>query len=254
VKKWIVIPLLLLLLTGCTQPRVLTELPDGELVEYVELRDGYLHFTDQDVVGGPHMSTYSPAGMRVVDTPDYQDIVADLGMDPIEMSKTLPEKYHLTYEALQDVLKRSGHYPAGGYSFLLRGDPGEYYITDIQGAYPTFCITLKRMTGDEPNFWFYYFPRHDHWPQFRVFPWEIVGGMEKDNIYHSEVNGQEVGVMYDIQTIKSRFPGVEWEYFYGGFYAGDLAVTIETNYSYCTQAEFVEVFLAIFDYLTALKE
>ena len=77
--------------------------------------------------------------------------------------------------------------------------------------------------------------------------------MEKDNIYHSEVNGQEVGVMYDIQTIKAFFPGVEWDYFYGGFYAGDLAVTIESNYSYCTQAEFVEVFLAIFDYLTALE-
>ena len=78
-------------------------------------------------------------------------------------------------------------------------------------------------------------------------------GANKDSIYRSEVNGRAVGVYHDTIRLQAFFPGAEWDYFYAGFYAGDLAVCIESDYSYCTQEEFVEVFLAIFDYLTALE-
>ncbi len=246
-----IIILPLLLFTGCTPKRILTDLPDGEIVEYVELRDGYLHFAD----GGQFAGGASSVAARPIELP-YEEVVADLGFDPVEMSLTLPEKYHLTEESLEEVSEGTTppyDMPFGGYAFSCKGDPGEYYITESIRARPEFRIILKRMTGlkNESH------PHHNHWVNFDVFPWELTGwgyvGKSSEEIYRSEVNGQEVGALHDIEQLQAFFPGAKWDYYYGGFYAGDLAVCVESDYSYCTQAEFIEVFLAIFDYITALE-
>lgn len=242
---------LLLLLTGCTPKRILTDLSEENVVEYVTLQDGYLHFNDGTLFQGNDPSVSA----RPIDMP-YDKVVEDLGFDPVAMSLTLPEKYHMTEDALEEVAEATVppyDIPYGGYTFSCPGDPGEYYITESIRARPEFRIILKRMTGLENES----HPHHEHWVNFDVLPWELSGwgyvGKSNDDVYRSEVSGQVVGVLHDTVRLQSFFPGVEWDYFYGGFYIGDLAVCIESDYGYCTQEEFVEVFLAIFDYLTALE-
>lgn len=251
--------LLLLLLAGCTPKRILTDLSEEDFIAYVALQDGYLHFTDDQLIQGSYLSSLE-LDMEIADTPDYSDVVADLGVDPVAMSNTLPEKYHLTPEALQDVYisGATGEYPFGGYRFLLRGDPGEYYVTDRIAVYPEFRISMKRMTGAEKESP----PFHDHCPVFYVLPWEMTRYGKSENqtpkyeIYRSEINGHPVGVTHRrfLFTYLDHFPGAKWDYYYGGFYVDNLAVCIESDFSYCTQEEFIDVFLAIFDYLTELKE
>ncbi len=249
-----IVVLLLLLLTGCTSKRILTDLSEEDFIAYVSLQDGYLHFTNADLFEGTHLISAVGSEMEM----SYEEVVEDLRVDPVEMSKTLPEKYHLTEESLGRILKSdlpTYDIPYGGYEFIRKGDPGEHYIAETVRAKPEFRIILKRMHGGERENCLF----HDSWTAFDVFPWELTGRgfnpnrLSDDEIYHSEVNGQEVGVTHRIIRLQYFFPDVEWDYFYGGFYAGDLAVCVESDYSYCTQAEFIEVFLAIFDYITALE-
>lgn len=254
-RKCVVYVLILLLLTGCTQPRVLTDLPDGEIVERVKLQDGYLRFID---------GTYLRGGEWSIDV-EYLDLPSDavvghLGFDPIEMSLTLPEKFRLTEDSLEPVkrgLSPPYKMPFGGYVFSRKGDPGEY-ATEKHTIYPEFRIILKRVTEEERNIKTIYMPMHRAYSRFGTLSWELWGVNEKDREkYHgewrSEIGEYEVSVLHDVEYGGLFFPGVEWDYFYGGFYVGDLSVCIESKYGYCTQAEFVEVFLAIFDYLTALE-
>ena len=249
--------LVCLFLPGCTPRRILTDFWEEEYITYIALQDGYLHFTEDEHIYGSYVDLLEISA-RYAETPEYSDIVADLGVDPVEMSKILPEKFHLTPETLQPVTisgsEGEGEYPFGGYSFMLEGEPEKSKEANIY-ATPQFIITLKRMTGMEGES----YPKHNRWTVFNVLPWELTRSGEYENrnsdyeIYHSEINGQEVGVTHGIDRIYSFFPGREWHYFYGGFFAGDLAVCIESEFGYCTQEEFVKVFLAIFDYVTALK-
>ena len=258
VGKTISLLLSLFLIVGCTPRRILTDFWEEEYITYIALQDGYLHFTEDEHINGPYLSQVS-LGLIVAEEPEYQDIVEDLGLDPVEMSQTLPEKYHLGPESLQEVLidPETGHYPAGGYSFELKGEPEKSKEANIYTR-PKFIITLKRMTGTGGENYTDY-PMHNRWLVFKVLPWELTRSGKIENatsdyeIYHSEINGQEVGVTHGIQQMPSFFFGREWHYFYGGFFAGDLAVCIESEFGYCTQEEFVKVFLAIFDYVTELK-
>ncbi len=243
--------IVLLLLTSCTPNRVLTELPEGEIVERVELRDGYLRFID----GAYLRSSEVSLNAEDVELP-YEVVAADLEFDPVEMSMTLPEKYHLTEGSLEPIIKELSpphRMPFGGYVFSRKGDPGEY-TAGRHTVYPEFRIILKRVTEEEQTVKHLYKPIHRGYPKFGTLPWETRGLNGKYRAeWRSEIGAYEVGVMHDLQNSSVYFPGVEWDYFYGGFYAGDLAVSIESDYGYCTQAEFIEVFLAIFDYITALE-
>ena len=252
--------LVCLFLPGCTPQRILTDFWEEEYITYIALQDGYLHFTEDEHIYGPYLDLVEP-GFSYAGPTEYSDIVADLGVDPVEMSKILPEKFHLTPETLQPVMTSTlgdeDYYPFGGYSFELKGEPEKSKKANIYTR-PKFIITLKRMTGMEGESYKSY-PMHNRWLVFNVLPWELARAGKIENassdyeIYRSEINGQEVGVTHGIDRIYSFFPGREWHYFYGGFFAGDLAVCIESEFGYCTQEEFVKVFLAIFDYLTELK-
>ena len=75
---------------------------------------------------------------------------------------------------------------------------------------------------------------------------------EKRALWRSEIGEHEIGIVHWNHG-NAFAPGWRWDFFYAGFYMGDLAVSIESSYDYCTQAEFVEVFLAIFDYVRELE-
>ena len=88
----------------------------------------------------------------------------------------------------------------------------------------------------------------------RTLPWEGMFSVdqEKRALWRSEIGEHEIGVVHWNHG-NAFAPGWRWDFFYAGFYMGDLAVSIESSYDYCTQAEFVEVFLAIFDYVRELE-
>ena len=146
-KKAICAMLLLLLLPGCAILRVLTELPEGEIVEYVRLRDGYLRFVNgnYNYLG---FSNYSLAA-RVIELP-YEDIVTDLGFDPVEMTQMLPEKFHMTEECLEEVHEGTNppyQMPLGGYGFCLKGEPWEFGKFGKICLYPQFPHDFQAAHG-----------------------------------------------------------------------------------------------------------
>ena len=250
-KKAICAMLLLLLLPGCAIPRVLTELPEGEIVEYVRLRDGYLRFVNGLYIGNGMFSLAA----RVIELP-YEDIVADLGFDPVEMTQMLPEKYHMTEECLEEVYEGTNppyKMPLGGYRFSLKGEPWEFGKFGKISHYPEFRVIFKRLTEEEKNRTVRYFPLGTVFSN-GTLPWEGYYSVdqEKRALWRSEIGEHEIGIIHKNHG-SSFAPGWRWDFFYAGFYMGDLAVSIESSYDYCTEAEFVEVFLAIFDYVRELE-
>ena len=104
-------------------------------------------------------SNYSLAA-RVIELP-YEDIVTDLGFDPVEMTQMLPEKFHMTEECLEEVHEGTNppyQMPLGGYRFSLKGEPWEFGKFGKISHYPEFRVIFKRLTEEEKNRTVIYFP------------------------------------------------------------------------------------------------
>ena len=200
-------------------------------------------------------SNYSLAA-RVIELP-YEDIVTDLGFDPVEMTQMLPEKFHMTEECLEEGPR--GHQPAlsnaPGRVWLLPqgGAVGVWEIWENMPLSTVFRMIFKRLTEEEKNGTVIYFPLAIIFSEENAALGGDVFGRPENEPYGAQRLGS-MKLASSTGTMATHLPpagaGISST---RGFYMGDLAVSIESSYDYCTQAEFVEVFLAIFDYVRELE-
>ncbi len=243
--------LLILCLTSCSTPpsvddpqsRILSPLTPGEQIPYVKLSDGYLHFTERPA-RFIHADVSAPGEIGII---TYEEAIGVLGFPLDEALSQLPEHLQLGAENLTEedfILDETGS-PFGGYEFS-RVLESEYKVKPK--------LILKYDYRDRDVF-------HQDFAMFRIFPWERKDKKQTEieemylgpkEYYKSDVGGLEVGVMYQNRPAAIA-PEAPSEYYYAGFYVGDLAITLESHYSYCTQEEFIEVLLAIIDAAVAAQ-
>ncbi len=247
--------LLIFCLTSCSapssandpQPRILLPLTPGEHKPYVELSDGYLHFSEH-----PSRSLSTSVNVDVESgSLNYQEALDVLGFSLEDALAKLPERLRFTEQHLDDnVLYLSGTRETfGGYTFEIAEEGRPKFLRSR--------LVFRYQYKDG-------YLQHEDAGLFRVVPWERrdVTHTEafiaeeygiREYYYRSQVGEIEVGLMHSDYVLET-YPDNPNEYYYAGFYVGDLAFALESHCGYCTQEEFIEVLLAIIDAAVASTE
>ncbi len=241
--------LLVLCLTSCSTspPRILSALTPEAYKPYVELSDGYLHFAEE-----PGRSTAVDAHPEGEEgTLSYREALDILGFSLDNALAHLPKRLRFTKNHLDTSVfylsESDGVY--GGYKFEIKG---EEYQEGISSK-----LVFRYQYRDN-------YMDHEDAALFRVVPWERIDpkGLEahianhigiREYYYKSRVGSVEVGLLHSNYELE-QYPTVRNEYYYAGFYIGDLAFALESHFGYCTQEEFIEVLLAIIDAAVASAE
>ncbi len=235
--------LLLLLLSGC-QPkeRILTPLVPDEHVQTVTLSDGFLFFNENDFADTISCVHVSAEEMGVVSQEYAQNL---LGFDLEAACSGLPAHLRFTWdnlvsEALVIQSEDEGLIVCDGVELQLVGEPTAYFNGVAQRSEN---LTIRFNPRDRSI-------EHYGWNGFTVLPWDRRSP-ETDKYYQftcekSFVGDTEVGLYYDVKTA-ALWPDYPDTIYYAGFYIDDLAITLESHFSYCTQEEFIQVLLTILD-------
>lgn len=243
-RKWICAALLLcLLLTGCGA-RIQTPLDPAGFVQTVELRDGTLFFNEGSRSG--RIIEWAPG--FYTGTVTRREAEALLGFDIEAVTAALPEPVRLRWDNLDpEVVLARGEDGAernvSGITIRRDGAPCAYFNGKPAR---TQCLILQFNLADWDIL------EHYNASVFRILPRERRD-KEYDVYYDytwdsSWVDETEVGLIHEV-SVAALWPDEPEEIYYAGFYAGGLAVTLESHFSYCTQEEFVELLLALIDVL-----
>ncbi len=230
------------------QPRILSPLTPGEYKPYVELSDGYLHFNYDERLwldeSGPARGEF-PGEVSV----SYAQEILEFDIESV--CAYLPEHLRFTWEHLVSPARsyKDEHgidHVSNGVSLELIGESLEV----LAGTPTNTQKLILRFSRDG-------YIEHVGWKAFEIYPW-IRCDPEKDEDFEftcerSLVGVTEVGLCHAVQYT-AVFPDCPNEIYYAGFYVGDLAITLESHYGYCTQEEFIEVLLAILDAAVASTE
>lgn len=202
----------------------------------MELSDGHLHFSEK-----PLRSSVADVPLEGEEgTLSYQEAVDVLGFSLEDALAQLPERLRFSEEHLEKSVfyLSENHSVYGGYAFEIIG---EKYP---EGLHPKliFCYQHK---GEQMN--------HEDWTMFRVVPWERLDVTRSEQraweeygireyYYKSLVGDIEVGLLHS-NTVFDAYPEMPSEYYYAGFYVGDMGYALESHLGYCTQEEFIQVIL-----------